>query len=102
MFKQRNSTNLKIGGMSSARKPPIIGGIPSHRKTKFFGMPEIFDFPAHQKPSESEANQIMPPISDGCFLTYALTLHFYSIQNTNQRKNQGFSGLLKTKVINNS
>ena len=28
-FKQRNSTNLQIGGMSSAQKPPIIGGIPS-------------------------------------------------------------------------
>src|SRR3989338_10098260 len=28
-FKQRNFTNSLIGGMNSARKPPIISGIPS-------------------------------------------------------------------------
>ena len=52
-FKQRNSTNLRIGGMSSAQKPPI-NWWNSER----------------QKPRNVIANEIMPPISDGWFLTH--------------------------------
>jgi len=52
-FIQRNITNLKIGGTSSARKPPvIIGGIPSVKNHLMY----LAEF-------------IMPPISDGWFLT---------------------------------
>jgi len=35
----------------------------------FFGMPEIYDFPAHQKSLYAELVQIMLPICDGWFLT---------------------------------
>jgi hypothetical protein len=50
--------------MSSARKPLLIGGIPSTKKflIGISGVPEIFDFPGHQKPPESEATEIMPPL----------------------------------------
>ena len=51
-FKQRNSTNLRIGGMSSARKPPV-NWWNSER----------------QKPRNVIANESMPPVSDGWFLT---------------------------------
>ena len=79
------------------REPLIVGGIPSPRKTRFFGMqgklcfpaqkstaflvPEIYDFPAHQKPLESEADKIVPPISDGWFLTNFQVSKIYDFRN---------------------
>jgi len=33
----------------------------------FFGMPEIYDFPAHQKSLYAELAQIMPPSMMGGF-----------------------------------
>ena len=51
-LKQRNSANLRIGGMSSAQKPHI------NRWNS-----------ERQKPRNVIANEIMPPISDGWFLT---------------------------------
>jgi len=51
-FKQRNSTNLKIGGMSRARKPPVNWWNSEH-----------------QKPRKVIANKIMLPDSDGRYLT---------------------------------
>ena len=58
----------EISGMSRCSKTTHdIGGIPSPRKTMFFGMPEIYDFPAHQKSLYAELAQIMPPSMMGGF-----------------------------------
>jgi len=51
-FKQRNSTNHQIGGMSSARKPPA----------------KLMEFRA-SKTTKCKANKNMPPVSDRWFLT---------------------------------
>ena len=51
-FKQRNSTNHQIGGMSSARKPPT----------------KLAEFRA-SKTTKCKDNKIMPPVCDWWFLT---------------------------------
>ena len=56
LLKQRNSTNPMIGGMSSAQKPPV-NWWNSER----------------QKPRNVIANDNMPPVFDGWFLTYFLS-----------------------------
>ncbi len=62
-LKQRNSTNLKIGGMSSAQKPHV-NWCNSER----------------QKPRNVIANENMPPVSDGWFLTKNNEIKLYTVE----------------------
>ena len=71
--------------MSSARKPPIIGGIRELRATRIargLACREQESLVAFtQKPPECEADEIMPPISDGWFLTIT-SLNFLTWSNS--------------------